>query len=79
MLNGATALWTNRPDYGSGPHLALVSAMVGLAIRDLADPSHSEEARAFLEGRPYMGAPTEIDVDLFADLLGYEGSFTRDG
>ena len=79
MSNGAQPLWINRPEYGSGPHLALVSAMVGLAIRDLADPNHSEEARAFLEGRPYRGYPTEIDVDLFADLLGYEGSFIRDG
>lgn len=78
MQLGANALWNNRPDYGSGPHLALVAALVSLAVRDLADPNHSEEARAFLKGEPFAGSPVEIDVDLFADLLGYEGKFIRD-
>lgn len=79
MRTGASALWINRPEYGSGPHFALIAAVVGLAVRDLADPNHSEEARAFLLGQPFEGFPVEIDVDLFADLLGYEGSFIRDG
>lgn len=79
MTNGARPLWINQPEYGSGPHLALVGAMVKLAISDLDDPTHSEEARAFLEGRPFWGYPSEIDVDLFAYLLGYDGSFIRDG
>lgn len=79
MRERAQALWINRPDYGSGPYLALVAALVGLAVRDLADPNHSEEARAFLKGEPFRGYPVEIDVDLFASVLGYEGSFLRDG
>lgn len=79
MIEGAQPLWTNRPDYGSGPHLALIAALVSLAVRDLADPNYSEEARAFLKGEPFAGHPVEIDVDLFADVLGYEGSFIRDG
>lgn len=77
MNNGAQALWHNEPEYRSGPHLALCAAMVSLALRDLSDPVHSEGARAFLMGEPYEGRPVEIDVDLFADVIGYEGSFVR--
>lgn len=70
-----TPIWSNRPEYGSGPHVALVAQMVSLARRDLADPVRSEEARAFLEGRPWKGVPVAIDLDLLADCLGYEGAW----
>lgn len=55
-----------RPDYGSGPWLALMVSAVRLARSDLTNPIYSEEARLFLEGDL---------VALFADCLGYEGSF----
>lgn len=55
-----------RPDYGSGPYLALMVRAVKLARRDLSDPLYSADARTFLEG------PL---VDLFAECLNYEGSF----
>lgn len=64
-----------RPDYGSGPYLALVGAVVRLARRDLTDPEHSEEAKAFLLGQPFDGSLVGVDVDLFAECLGYGGSF----
>lgn len=55
------------PDYGSGPYLLLMGAAVELARRDLSDPLYSAEAREFLEGDL---------VALFADVLGFEGSFS---
>lgn len=69
-----------RPDYDSGPHLLLMTAMVRLARQDMSNPSNSaecqsqededdgcrESAKAFLSGSL---------VSLFADCLGYEGSF----
>lgn len=66
-----------RPDYGSGPYLALAGAVVGLAVRDLDDPNRSEEARAFLRGEPVDGSPVGFDVDLFAECIGYGGRFER--
>lgn len=53
-----------RPDHGSGPHLALVAAMVELARRDLSDPLYSASARWFLQ---YSDL-----VDLFADCVGID-------
>ena len=64
-----------HPAHGSGPHLALTGAVVKLARRDLEDPEHFEEASAFLRGLPYDGSPVGIEVDLFAELLGYGGNF----
>lgn len=55
-----------RPDYGSGPHLLLLGAAVSLARRDMSDPLYSAECRSFLTGNL---------VGLFAECLGYEGSF----
>ena len=55
-----------RPDYGSGPHLALMSAAVKLARLDLSDPFYSVEAKRFLEGDL---------VALFSECIGYNGSF----
>jgi hypothetical protein len=46
--------------------MALMAAAVGLARRDLSDPLYSAEARSFLEGDL---------VALFAECLGFEGSF----
>ena len=60
---------------GSGPYLALVGAMVRLARQDLAHPIHSDEARAFLLTRPFEGREVGVEVDLFAECLGYGGSF----
>ena len=54
------------PDYGSGNYLLLMAAAVELARRDLSDPLYSADAREFLEGDL---------VALFADCLGYSGSF----
>ena len=54
------------PDYGSGPYLALMAAAVRLARRDLANPTHSAEAREFLR--------SDL-VALFADCIGYDGDF----
>lgn len=56
----------NEPDYGSGPYLALMAQAVRLARLDVANPVFSAEARAFL------GSGL---VALFAECLGYEGSF----
>lgn len=66
-----------QPDHGSGPFLELVAASIRLAHRDLEDPKHSEEARAFLRGEPYEGSPVGIDLDLFAECIGYGGTFER--
>lgn len=55
-----------RPDYGSGPYLALMAAVIGLARRDMSNPLYSAECQAFLTG------PL---VALFAECIGYEGSF----
>lgn len=62
----AIASHGTRPDYGSGPYLSLMAEAVGLARRDLADPLYSADAREFLLGDL---------VALFADCIGYEGSF----
>jgi hypothetical protein len=71
----ATEGFDTRPEYGSGPHLALMGAAVRLARRDLEDPEHSEEAKAFLLGQPYDGSPVGVEIDLFGECLGYGGSF----
>jgi hypothetical protein len=55
-----------RPDYGSGPHLALMASAVSLARRDMSNPLYSAECREFLTGSL---------VALFAECLGFEGSF----
>lgn len=55
-----------RPDYGSGPHMELMAAAVGLARRDMSNPLYLAECRSFLTGDL---------VALFAECLGYEGSF----
>ena len=55
-----------RPDYGSGPYMLLMTAAVSLARRDLSDPLYSADAAAFLRGDL---------VAIFADCLGFEGSF----
>lgn len=62
----ALAVHGNRPDYDSGPCLSLVTAMVRLARQDMSNPLYSAECRSFLTGNL---------VALFADCLGYEGSF----
>lgn len=59
----------------SGPHLLLSVAMVKLAIRDLSDPRHSEEAKAFLRVEPYKDSKPEIEADLIAEILGFEGKW----
>ena len=56
----------SEPDYGSGPYLHLMARAVRLARLDVANPVFSAEARAFL------GSDM---VALFAECLGYEGSF----
>ena len=63
------------PDYGSGPYLVLIGAAIRLARRDLGDLNHSEEAKAFLTGQPYDGRPVGVEVDLFAECLGYGGNW----
>jgi hypothetical protein len=55
-----------RPDYGSGPHMLLLADVVSLARRDMSNPLYSAECRSFLTGDL---------VALFADCLGFEGSF----
>lgn len=64
-------------DCVSGPHLLLAAAVVKLAVRDLTDPNHSEEAQAFLRGNLMSDDYTAIDPSLLADLLGYRGSWER--
>ena len=71
----AIAASGNRPDYGSGPYLALIAAMVRLARQDLDDPLHSEEAQAFLRGDAWGDLDVGIDIRLFADCIGYEGAW----
>lgn len=56
-----------RPDYGSGPHMALMAASVSLARRDMSNPLYSAECRSYLSDNSL--------VVLFAECLGYEGSF----
>lgn len=56
-----------RVDYGSGPHMALVAAAVRLARQDLSHPRYSDEARVWLRTSPL--------VELFAECIGYGGSF----
>lgn len=55
-----------RPDYDSGPHMLLMAAAVKLARQDMSNPFYSAECRSYLTGDL---------VALFADCLGYEGSF----
>jgi len=55
-----------RPDYDSGPHLTLMAAAVRLARQDMSNPLYLAECRSFLTGDL---------VTLFAECLGYEGSF----
>jgi hypothetical protein len=55
-----------RPDYGSGPHLELLAAAVGLARQDLSNPFYLADAREFLLGDL---------VALFAECLGTNRSF----
>ena len=65
----AVTEYGSRPDYDSGPHLALMAAAVGLARQDMFDPLYLyADAREFLESD---------FVALFAECLGFEGSFTR--
>ena len=54
----------NKPDYGSGPYLALMASAVRLARSDMENPVYSVEARAWLRSD---------FVALFAECLGYEG------
>lgn len=63
----------------SGPHLLLAVAMVKLAVRDLSDPRHSEEAKAFLRVEPYKGVEPVIEADLVAEILGYQGKWESNG
>ena len=67
LETGAIGSHGFAPDYGSGNYLLLMGAAVELARRDLSDPLYSADARAFLEG------PL---VDLFAECIGFEGSFS---
>lgn len=55
-----------RPDYGSGPYLQLVAAAIELARRDMSNPLYSVECRSFL---------MDDLVALFAECIGFEGSF----
>lgn len=64
---GSIGFAGSHPDYGSGPYLLLMGAAIELARRDLAEPDLRAEALAFLQGDL---------VALFADCLGYEGSFS---
>lgn len=69
--NVSLASYGSRPDYGSGSYeiaftLNVMAAAVDLARRDLLDPLYAAECQAFL---------TSDLVGLFADCLGYEGSF----
>ena len=66
METSPTTTSGSDPDYGSGPHMALMAAAVRLARLDLEDPFYSAEARRFLQG--------DI-VELFADCLGFGGRF----
>lgn len=63
----------------SGPHLLLAVAIVKLAVRDLSDPRHSEEAKAFLRVEPFEGSKPEIEADLIAEILGYGGKWETNG
>lgn len=56
----------SRPDYGTGPYMALMAASVRLARRDLRDPDLAVGARAYLDGDL---------VALFRDCLRYGGTF----
>lgn len=55
-----------RPDYDSGPHMALMASAVRLARQDMSNPLYLAECQSFLTGNL---------VALFAECLGYEGSF----
>lgn len=62
-------------DCESGPYVTLAASVVRLAIRDLNDPRHSVEARAYLRGDPIGDRQVGIDPDLVAEVLGYEGKW----
>lgn len=62
----AQIVYGNKPDYGSGPYLALMASAVRLARSDMVHPVHSVEARAWLN--------SDL-VALFAECLGYKGVF----
>jgi len=62
-------------DSDSGPYLGLVAASVRLARRDLGHPNFSVGARAFLRGEALEGVAPGIDLKLFAELLGFRGSW----
>lgn len=64
VLDGGSLGHGSRPDYGTGPHLALMASAVRLARRDLRDPELRDGAREFLDGDL---------VALFADCIGYGG------
>lgn len=55
-----------RPDYDSGPHMSLMVAAVKLARQDMSNPLYLADCQSFLTGDL---------VALFAECLGYEGSF----
>lgn len=58
-----------------GPHLLLVAAMVKLARRDLNHPVYRHQARAFLRGDRFGGRSPGVNLDLFAAIVGYDGSW----
>lgn len=60
-----------RPDFDSGPHLALVAAMVELARRDLSNPLYSASARWWLRDSDL--------VDLLAECIGVEPEVFSNG
>ena len=55
-------------EYGRGPYLELMASAVRLARRDLSNPGYAESASEWLRG------PL---VALFAECIGYGGSFER--
>lgn len=55
--------------------MALMGAVVRLARRDLGDPERSGEAKAFLRGESFDGTPVGVEIDLFAECIGYGGRF----
>ena len=54
----------NRPDLGSGPHMALMAAAVKLARQDLSNPLYSASASWWLRYGDL--------VELFAECLGID-------
>ena len=62
-------------DHDPGPYMRLVGASVRLARRDLGHPFLSVGARAYLRGEPYQLRQPGIDLRLFAELIGFRGSW----